>query len=113
MCLHSAGQAAEAAHIIDSIARAVETGTLGDTTYTEILRADGLASYYAWTGDHPAAMRWLQYAFARSPMGVDRRVLESAIFDGLRADSVTAGQLRTLKASVWRRVVTPPPAQRR
>ena len=113
MCLHAAGREAEAVAITDSIAHAVETGTLGDTTYTDIIRADGLASYYAWTGDHVRAIRWLAYAFARSPMGVDRRVLESAIFDGLRADPVTARQLRALTDAVWPRVARNPHARSR
>jgi serine/threonine-protein kinase len=104
MCLRAAGRIAEAEAIVDSIGGAVDAGTLADTAYTTVLRADGLASYYAWSGDHVAALRWLQYAFERSPMGVDRRVLESAIFRGLREDPVPAAQLRAMTDRIWPRV---------
>ena len=104
MCLRAAGRTAEAEHIIDSIGRAVDAGALQDTAYTAVIRADGLASYYAWSGDHVTALRWLQYAFEQSPMGVDRRVLESALFRGLREDPVRAAQLRAMTDRVWPRV---------
>ena len=104
ICLRAAGRIAEAEGIVDSIGRAVRAGTLADTTYTAVARADGLASYSAWSGDYVAALRWLQYAFAQSPMGVDRRVLESAIFRGLRSDPVAGAQLRAMTDGIWPRV---------
>ena len=104
MCLRAVGHVAEAEHIIDSVSRTVEAGVHADTSYTVVLRADGLASYYAWSGDHVAALRWLRYAFERSPVGVDRRVLESAMFRGLREDPVAAGQLRAMTDRIWPQV---------
>jgi tetratricopeptide (TPR) repeat protein len=103
-CLHSAGREADARAIVDSVAQAVGGRTLHDPDYTEIVRADGLASHYAWIGDRPMALRWLGHAFARSPIGVDRRVLESAIFDRLRDDPAARRQLETLTSRVWPRV---------
>jgi len=104
LCLHAVGRRAEAEAVIDSIARAVETGTLDDTAYTEVVRADGLASYYAWTGDLSRALRWLAFAFARSPIGVDRRVLDSPIFDRIRADPAARARLDRVIAGIWPRV---------
>jgi len=109
MCLRAAGRVAEAEAIVDSIAAGLETGTLTDTAYTPVLQADGLASYYAWSGNRSAALRWLQYAFDRSPMGVDRRILESAIFHSLRADRASAARLQALTDRIWPRVERRPP----
>jgi eukaryotic-like serine/threonine-protein kinase len=104
MCLRAVGRVPEAAAIVDSIARALENGTLADTPYTSVIQADGLASYYAWSGDRIAALRWLHFAFDQSPMGVDRRILESAIFRSLRSDPTAASQLRAMVGQIWDRV---------
>jgi predicted Zn-dependent protease len=104
MCRYSAGRHTDAAAIADSITRALEARAPADTAYTEIARADGLASYYAWTGAPGRALAWLTDAFQRSPMGVDRRVLESALFDNVRADPVAARKLDNLTRQVWGRV---------
>jgi tetratricopeptide (TPR) repeat protein len=104
MCLHSAGRRDESDAIVDSIARAVDAGSLDDSAYTGVARADGLASYYAWIGKHELALRWVARAFAESPLGVDRRVLESRGFASMREDPVTGPQLAELTAGVWAKV---------
>jgi serine/threonine-protein kinase len=103
LCLSAVDPVAAAAHI-DSIADLLERGDIVDTLYTDVMRADGLAGYYAWTGDNDEALRWLEYAFERSPIGVDRRVLESRLFDGLRRDPGAAARLEALTRGIWPRV---------
>lgn len=76
---------------MDSIARAVANGTLADTAHTPVIQADGWASYYAWSGDRVAALRWLPVALDQS-------------FRSLRSDPVAAAQLRAIVGHIWDRV---------
>lgn len=104
-CLHAAGQPDSAAALADSVARAVTTGQSQDENYTDVLRADGLATYYAWVGDVERAMQWLEWAFDRSPLAVERRVLQSALFGPVRADPDAGRRLDQLIRGVWDRVL--------
>ncbi len=106
-CLYAAGATDSARRIVDSIANAVRSGLLGDTVYTDVLRADGLASFYAWIGDATRAFEWIEYAFERSPLGIERRILESEMFDKLRDVRAQASRLDQLTAGIWNRVRRP------
>jgi serine/threonine-protein kinase len=103
LCLWALGRQGEAAAIVDSLERFV-AGPAVDTVYTNVVRVEDLACYYAWTGRVEDAFRWLEEAYRLSPLGVERRVLQSALFDRLRRDPDAARQLRELTASIWPRV---------
>jgi hypothetical protein len=103
LCLWTLGRRGEAAAIVDSLERVV-AGPAVDTVYTNVVRVEDLACYYAWTGAMEDALRWLEEAYRLSPLGVERRVLQSALFDRLRADPDAARRLRDLTAAIWPRV---------
>jgi serine/threonine-protein kinase len=103
-CLHTLGRVDEAAAIIDSVEAAVAQGTAGDPTFTDVTRAEDLASYYAWTGDAEAALRWLTTAYELSPSGIEIRVLQSRLFDGVRHDPAFARGVEQVRSHIWERV---------
>jgi hypothetical protein len=51
LCLYSLGRVREAAQIADSLGAAFTAGTVGDSLYSPVLAARGVAEYYAWTGN--------------------------------------------------------------
>jgi serine/threonine-protein kinase len=103
-CLAALGQRDDAAAIVDSIGRVVRQGSLADSVYTAVIRAEDLACYYAWIGDTEQALAWLEYAFSLSPIGVDQRVLRSEIFDRLWQRRDLAARVERILDGVWPRV---------
>ncbi len=102
-CLYALGRRDAAQAIVDSLERVV-AGPASDSVYTDVVRVEDLACYYAWIGAAEDAVRWLEEAYRLSPLGVERRVLQSALFDRLRADPAAARRLRELTAAIWPRV---------
>jgi tetratricopeptide (TPR) repeat protein len=103
-CLWQEGRRAEARAMVDSLERAIAGGTLGDTVFTPVLRAEDLATYYAWTGDAPNALRWLRRAFDESPLGIEPRVLHSALFARVRDDPAFTAGMQEAGRQAWERV---------
>ena len=103
-CLYELGREAAATAIIDSIIRKMGEGGAADARYTDVTRLADLASYYAWIGDAPSMLQWLERAFDVSPMGVWTRILNTSLFRTMRNNPSTSRQLDVLKASVWQRV---------
>jgi len=86
MCLYSLGKVREAAQIADSLGAAFTAGTVGDSVFSPVLAARGLAEYYAWTGNAERSLAWLQRAYALSPVGEDYPVIASGLYDKVRSD---------------------------
>ena len=103
-CLHEMGEREAASAIVDSLAAAVVAGTLRDTVFTDVLRAEDLATYYAWIGDPIASLEWVRRAYNLSPSGVEPRVLESPLFDRVRADERFRDEVERIRAGIWDRV---------
>ncbi len=103
-CLYEMGQQEEASAIVDSLVAAVVAGTLGDTVFTDVIRTEDLATYYAWVGDPAASLEWVRRAYNMSPSGVEPRVLESAMFDRVRADDRFRHEVERIRAGIWDRV---------
>ena len=89
---------------IRSAARCCEAGNSA-SPYSEGLPAQELAIYYAWTADAALALRYLQMALERSPVGVDQRIVQSGIFDRVRAAPEFTRQLEALQDAAWPRVL--------
>jgi serine/threonine-protein kinase len=104
MCLYALGRGEEAAAIADSIAVDLSSPALRDTLFSEVVRAEDLCTYYAWTGDAELALAWLEYAFERSPSGVEARVLESALFEKIADDPAFRDAVDQIREGVWARV---------
>ncbi len=104
LCLHALGRGAQAQAVADSIATVVRRAGSADSVYTDVVRVEDLACYYAWLGDAGRALEWLREVFRLSPIGVDRRVLKSALFDRLRQDPTARRELETIVAGIWPQV---------
>jgi serine/threonine-protein kinase len=102
-CLWSLGRRGEAQAIVDSLTRFVRTGHV-DSVYTDVVRVEDLACYYAWVGDRERALQWLAEAYRLSPIGVDHRVLQSALFDRVRRDPDAKRRMDQLTSEIWPRV---------
>ncbi len=103
-CLHELGREAEAAAIVDSLLTVLETGEPKNTLYTEVIRAEDLATYYARLGDPLKSLGWVVRAYELSPSGVEPRVLESALFDRVREDPEFSREVARLRDGIWERV---------
>jgi len=103
LCLHALGRVDEAEALVDSIARSLELATK-DSLYTDDLRAEDLACYYAWTGDVEKALEWIDRAYALSPMGIERRWLETSLFDSIRNNRDGEKRLSEIGERVWQSI---------
>lgn len=98
MCLHAVGRLDESANLIDSLSRSFASGERTADV------AASLAIYYAWEGNAPASLQWLERAFALAPNGVDVRVVQSAVFDRVRDDPDFRTGLERILERVTQRV---------
>ena len=104
MCLHSLGRFREAAQVADSLRAAFTAGTIGDSIFSPVLVARGLAEYYAWTGDAEESLAWLERAYAVSPLGEDFRVIASGVYDKVRNDPRFKAGLQQVHTQIYDRV---------
>jgi TolB-like protein/tetratricopeptide (TPR) repeat protein len=102
MCLHSLGRLREAALIADSLGAAFTAGTAGDSIFSPVLAARGLAEYYGWTGNAEQSLAWLKRAYALSPY--DDFVIASGIYDKVRNDPRFKAGLQQIRTQVYERV---------
>lgn len=104
ICLHSLGRLREAARIADSLRAAFTAGTVGDSTFSPVLAARGLAEYYAWTGHAEGSLAWLERAYALSPEGEEFRVIASGLYDKVRNDPRFKAGLQRIYSQIYDRV---------
>jgi eukaryotic-like serine/threonine-protein kinase len=104
MCLHSLGRLREAAQIADSLGAAFTAGTGGDSVFSPVIAARGLAEYYAWTGHAEESLGWLERASALSPEGENFRVIASGIYDKVRNDSRFKAGLQRARTQIYKRI---------
>ena len=86
VCLRAAGRASEAVSIIDSLQRDAAANHLTDSIFTDVLRLEDLATYFAYAGDATQAAVWADRAYARAPNGITVELLESGLFAPVRSD---------------------------
>ena len=104
MCLYSLGRVRGAVQLADSLGAAFRAGTAGDSSFSPVVVARGLAEYYAWTGDAEQSLAWLERAYALSPEGEDFRALASGIYDKVRADPRFQAGLQQTRTQIYERV---------
>jgi eukaryotic-like serine/threonine-protein kinase len=104
MCLHAAGREREARGLVDSLVRMAGRES-GDAVYADVLPAQELATWYAWIGNPEASLKFARMAFARSPAGIDPRIVQSGIYARVRGVPGFAEELKRLQESVWPQVV--------
>lgn len=105
LCLHAAGRTAEARDLVTTVERTLEESGISDPDYMPELAAQDLASYYAFAGDAAGAARWVERAYDRSPVGVDERLLGSALFDPVRDDPTYSQALARAREQALTRVL--------
>ncbi len=106
MCLRQLARGDEATAIVDSVIAALRSDRNGgDSVYTDVIPIEDLASYFAWIGDAPTSLVWVERAFEQSPSGIEAMVLESALFDRVRSDAAFAAAVERLRSAVWQRVL--------
>jgi hypothetical protein len=79
-------------------------GTVGDSNFSPVLAARGLAEYYAWTGNAEQSLAWLERAYAISPVGEDLRVIASGAYDKVRNDPRFQAGLQRARTQIYDRV---------
>jgi hypothetical protein len=103
-CLYDVGRIAEAAAIVDSVTAALNSNTLQDDVYSEVLRTGDLAVHYAWLGDPSESLHWLRRSYELSPSGVEPRVFESALFDRVRTSPGFLEEIERIRSGIWETV---------
>jgi len=104
LCLYSLGRVREAALIADSLRAAFTAGTVGDSLFSPVIAARGLAEYSAWTGNAEESLAWLERAYAVSPGGEDFQVIASGIYDQVRNDPRFKAGLQRARTQIYDRV---------
>jgi tetratricopeptide (TPR) repeat protein len=79
MCLRALGREREARALVDSLHRAADSEAGGGAVYSDALPAQELATWYAWSGDAEASLKYLRLAYARSPAAIDPRIIQSGV----------------------------------
>lgn len=103
-CLKISGQSTEADEIIDGTLADIRNRNLKLDDATSVVVFEDLAVYYAWRGDAENALFWTARAYAASPVGLEIRVLESALFDKVRDDSGFADAIAAIRDDLYDRV---------
>jgi serine/threonine protein kinase/tetratricopeptide (TPR) repeat protein len=104
ICLSEVGQDSLAAAVVDSVVTEIESGVVADSVFTHVTRLEDLASYFAWIGDVPATISWIERAYQLSPSGIESMVLESALFDRVRQDPEFQRTVTRIRSGIWSRV---------
>jgi serine/threonine-protein kinase len=104
MCLHAMGRHREAGQIADSLRATITAGTAGDLGFSPSLAAQGLAEYYAWTGDAEQSLAWMERAYTITPEGEDFRMLASGVYDKVRNDPRFQAGFQRLRVQTYHRV---------
>ncbi len=103
-CLKVSGRAMEADAIVDKTLDDIREKRLQVNGTTEVAVFEDLAVYYAFRGDAENALFWSAKAYTASPVGLEIRVLESALFDKVRDDPNFATSIAAIRADLYDRV---------
>jgi len=103
LCLWATGDEQAAQRIVESLEASYNIEGLSD--FTRITKAEDLAVFYAYTGNAQASLQWIERAYDQSPTGIELRVLESEIFDGVRNEVGFQFAVNRLRGNLWDRVV--------
>ena len=91
--------------MVDSVIAAMESDSDHDDSFTDVVRAEDLAAFYAWLGDVERSLQWALRAYEQSPVGVEARVLESALFDRVRRKELFGRDIERVRDGIWDRVL--------
>ena len=103
-CLAAAGRHAEADAIISAVIADIRSDRLPGNGYSEVIVFEDLAIDFAMRGDARNALFWSARAYSASPVGMEPRILESALFDKVRDDPAFSSALASIRADLYDRV---------
>ena len=103
-CLEAAGRHEEADAIIADVIADIRADRLPGNGYTEVTAFEDLAIDFAMRGDAKNALFWSARAYSASPVGMEPRILESALFDKVREDPDFSSALASIRAHLYDRV---------
>ncbi len=103
-CLAASGRDAEADTIIRTVLDDIRASNVRIPDYTEVITYEDLAVDYALRGDAENALFWAATAYAASPVGIEIRVLESALFDKVRDEPNFRDAIAAIRGDLYERV---------
>ena len=103
-CLEASGHPDEARAIVDKVLGEIRSGRLRTNESTDTAVYEDLAVDFALRGDARNALFWSARAYAVSPVGLEIRILESALFDKVRDDPDFARSIAAIRADLFDRV---------
>jgi TolB-like protein len=103
-CLEAAGRQVEARAIIEKVLAEVRNDSLKERGFSPVITYEDLAVDYAWRGDAKKAMEWAALSYGLSPVGMEIRVLESALFDDVRSDPEFELTIKAIRSELYNRV---------
>ena len=104
-CFRATGRLRDAQTLVDSLRRLVQSDQEPSASYADVVVAQELATYYALGGDAVECLKYLRLAFARSPAGIDLRIVQSGVYDPVRRSPGFEQELQRLLDAVWPRVL--------
>lgn len=103
-CLEASGQSAEAEAIITEVLDDIRKDRKPGNGYAEVIQFEDLAVDFAMRGDARNALFWAATAYSASPVGVEIRILESALFDKVRDDPDFSASIASIRGDLYDRV---------
>lgn len=105
-CLYAMGNEAEGRAIVSKTLANLRSVPMvqPEAGYSAVVTYEDLAIDYAWRGDAQKALEWAALAYGKSPVGLEIRVLESALFDAVRDDPQFAQTIQQIRDSIFDRV---------
>lgn len=103
-CLEAAGRGLEARRIIEKVLAEVRDDSLKERGFSPVITYEDLAVDYAWRGDAKKAMEWAALSYGLSPVGMEIRVLESALFDSVRGNQEFDRTIKEIRSELYNRV---------
>jgi len=106
-CLDEMGNETEGRAIVGDILASLRSGSLTqpEAGYSAVIVYEDLAIDYARRGDAIKALEWAAFAYGKSPVGLEIRVLESELFDAVRNDPEFARTIRQIRDGIYERVL--------
>ena len=100
------GNTARADRIIEQTLTSIADGTTTplEEGYTRVVTYEDLAIHFAQLSDVDRALEWAALAYQQSPVGIEIRVLESALFRPVREEPEFNERIAELRAGIYERV---------
>jgi TolB-like protein/tetratricopeptide (TPR) repeat protein len=105
-CLDAMGREQEGRAIVADVLSDLRSKSITQAAqgYSLVITYEDLAVDFAWHGDAKKALEWAALAYGKSPLGLEIRVLESELFDGVRGDPEFARTIEEIRGGLYARV---------